>query len=527
MIGEEDTEYLPNWLGKAGYKTEYIGKLMNGQDVLNWKYKPKGWDHVDTLIEPYTYNYNTVVMTANGKKPVWYNGWHQTDVIRAKALARLDGLTSQSSPWFLAIAPVAPHVQGGPGNLPQPLNRHKQDFSNIKVPKPDNFNTKESSLQKQKPAYMKNLPLLNDEQISRADEFYRTRIQAIQGIDEIVEDVIKKLDAAGQLENTYIIYTSDNGYHIGTHRCLAGKTQPYLHDTNIPLIVRHPSIQKSSVSKTASTHIDFAPTFLDIAGVAAADRPELFDGRSLLKEWQSSDTNGVANGIDREIINIEFWGSYVGELNSTRFPKNTYKTMRVVGEQQSWFYARWCTGETELYNTKTDPLELHNLAIAPVSAENQKTMDRLNALLLVTKSCAGSTCRNPWPVLKPENTALPSFSSLTEALNPKLDNYFASRDRFPLVQFKECLNIQLESNEVPFFPPEAKDRLGKEHRKKTDNYNKGTTGDCGYRKIAANGQFGSEEQRNAGLADVEENSRVLSDEEVAGNDCVIVGLGPA
>jgi N-acetylglucosamine-6-sulfatase len=120
-----------------------------------------------------------------------------------RSLARLDGLTSQPDPWFLAIAPTSPHVQGGPGSLAIPLKRHTSDFPDVKVPKPENFNTKDNALQKQKPSYMKDLPLLDDKQIERADEFYQSRIQAIQGLDEIVEDVIAKLERSGELENTY------------------------------------------------------------------------------------------------------------------------------------------------------------------------------------------------------------------------------------------------------------------------------------------------------------------------------------
>lgn len=149
-----------------------------------------------------------------------------------------------------------------------------------------------------------------------------------------------------------VVYTSDNGYHIGTHRLFAGKSLPYIEDTNIPLIVRGPGVPAGATSKIASTHIDFAPTFLDIAQVAEADRPVWFDGRSMLGEWKHADSEVAAKGVDREIINVEFWGHLGNEITGGSYANNSYKTMRIVSEDSAWLYSQWCTGDTELYDTK-------------------------------------------------------------------------------------------------------------------------------------------------------------------------------
>ena len=155
------------------------------------------------------------------------------------------------------------------------------------------------------------------------------------------------------------MYSTDQGYHLGTHRLGAGKSLPYLEDTNIPLVVRGPNIPKGAVSNNPSIVADFAPTFLEIAGLAAQDHPPFFDGSSLLKSWQDTNTPQAAG---KEAINIEYWGDGFTEMHewsdgdyAPYFPglylDNTYKTMRVVGDKHSWMYSRWCTNQTELYDT--------------------------------------------------------------------------------------------------------------------------------------------------------------------------------
>lgn len=168
---------------------------------------------------------------------------------------------------------------------------------------------------------------------------------------------------------------------------------------------------------------------------------------------------------------------------------------------------------------KTDPYELLNLALNP-SDHHKQIINRLNALLLVTKSCVGSTCRNPWPVLKPSEPNLPPAKSLKEAMNPKYNTFFS---KFPPVNFKECLDIQLPSNEMPFYPPEAREGLGLDHRKPTDNYDQGTTGNCTHDEIKPNGKFGGKGQRNATLEDINKTARKLKDNELPEANCHQIG----
>ena len=106
---------------------------------------------------------------------------------------------NKAQPFFLTIAPVAPHVES---KLPKPLARHKQEFPEAKAPRRDNFNPSDS-VSFQKPSWLKQLKQLTESQIDDVDTHFRSRIQALQGVDEIVEDVVEWLYQYGGLKNTY------------------------------------------------------------------------------------------------------------------------------------------------------------------------------------------------------------------------------------------------------------------------------------------------------------------------------------
>ncbi|KAH7141773.1 arylsulfatase [Dactylonectria macrodidyma] len=514
-LGENDN-YLPHWLDKAGYNAEYVGKLFNGNSLLNYSPGPQGWRHIDVLLDPYINTHNTVVMSENGARPKIYRGFHQTDVMRIKALSRLESLIEEEDPFFLMISPTAPHVE----NLrdpPTPASRHIDTFAGSTVLRTPNFNPP-YKYQKHKPSWLRGLPSLNSSQIGEIDHLYQRRIEALQSVDDIIEDVVKMLEDKGVIDNTYIIYSTDQGYHLGTHRHV-GKLLSYVEDTNIPLIVRGPGVKKGIVSHTPSTVTDFAPTFLEIAGLPKKHQPSFLDGASLLKAWMSPSNPKLAE--KKEAINVEFWGTAFTELKlwadgdyAPYFPglylENDYKTMRYVAEKSSWMYSRWCTNDTELYNTLDDPYELNNLANS-TDPHIQRVKSRLNALLLVTKSCAESTCRQPWKVIQPPNLRHgKEIQTLDDALDAKYDKYYAS---FPPVNIDECLGYQFTPNEGPFFPPNANQGLGLEYRQSTDNFAYPEPEPV--QELAQNDPLGGGwDQRRATLEDLLKKARELTDDEI-------------
>lgn len=141
------------------------------------------------------------------------------------------------------------------------------------------------------------------------------------------------------------------------------------------------------------------------------------------------------------------------------YANNTYKTIRIVNEDYAFVYSRWCTGDTELYDTLTDPYEMTNLA-GSTDPDIVRVMSRLNALVM--KSCETDACRDPWSIILPPQTANSTrVSSLAEALDPAYDDFF---DAIPEVTIGECMAYQFADNEIPFYPPEAQYGLGLEYR---------------------------------------------------------------
>lgn len=151
------------------------------------------------------------------------------------------------------------------------------------------------------------LPRQSDAQIDYNDEFYRSRLRALQPIDELVNDVFNLLDDYDVLDDTYVFYTSDNGYHIGQHRLPPGKECGYEEDVNIPLIVRGAGIPRGVATHQVTSHTDLVPTIFEIAGLKARDD---FDGAAIeLTEDGSKDSRGAR----QEHVNLEYWGFALAE----------------------------------------------------------------------------------------------------------------------------------------------------------------------------------------------------------------------
>lgn len=290
-----------------------------------------------------------------------------------------------------------------------------------------------------------------------------------------------------------------------------GKALFYGEDTNIPFGVRGPGVPKNVTSSIPGVHFDLVPTFLDIAGLPKDEWPPFLDGQSLLPQWRSpggGNGAGAGDGNSKETLNVEFWGSCNIEAPNGKelggpFTMTTYKTLRMLGDRASWLLSVWCTGQVELYDTAQDPYELVNLAANP---EYGAVLNRLNALLLVTKSCAEGSCRDPWAVFEPP--AGDRIATMAEAMDARHDEFFAS---FPRVHFNECMQYQDIANEAPFFPAAAAGGLGSKYRQPTDHFVSTSAGIA----FVDDNYYGGPEQRNATLDQVYANARNLTDEEIA------------
>ena len=157
-------------------------------------------------------------------------------------------------------------------------------------------------------SWVRNLPKQDEKTLEYNDHFYRQRLRALQGVDELVHEIVTRLEGSDQLDNTYIIYTSDNGYHIGQHRLPPGKTCGFEEDIRVPFFIRGPGIAKGFTQDAVTTHIDIAPTLLQMANIPLRDD---LDGTPM-----PIHPNG--NATRHEHVTVEYWGrSYLeGEMGA-------------------------------------------------------------------------------------------------------------------------------------------------------------------------------------------------------------------
>ncbi|KAJ9475977.1 Arylsulfatase [Pseudozyma hubeiensis] len=446
-------DWLPTWLQSAGYSTYYTGKLMNGNTVTNWKTSPVlGFNRSALLSDPQTYVYKNASYAIDGTKLVSYPGNYSTDTVRDFGLEYLDEAASHDQPFFVGIAPIGPHAQtetiNGVSTFtdPVPADRHRHLFADQVAPRKANFNPVNAS----GASYVKEIARLNDTVVDYLDEWYRNRLRALQAVDELVDAVMQKAEQLGILDNTYFIYTSDNGYTVGEHRRQPGKTTGYEEDIRVPLIVRGPGISANVRNDSVHSNIDLAATIVHHAG---AEPSYDLDGRVI--DWSGDRPTFRESGTATHHLS-EFWVSQVGGAVEGKYSDlggkilSKYRTLRIKEQGHDYAYTLWCTGERELYDMTIDSVQMNNLlsnssfygALNSTDGGSERLASRLDSLLLNLKACQGSLCRRLWYNLFPEG----EVQSLEQALQSKWDDYF---DRLPRVHFDNCRDGYFPTEELP------------------------------------------------------------------------------
>jgi arylsulfatase A-like enzyme len=290
--GVEDST-IAVWLHEKGYKTALIGKYLNRYPGnMGPQYIPPGWDYWASAVRGNAYGEYNYTLNENGElvgygnKPSSYG----TDVYTGKAVNFIKSCKSEGKPFFIYLAFYAPH---GPAT---PAPRHVNLFHDAKVQRGEAFNEADVS---SKPGFIQNLPALTEEQIQAADAYYGKRLRSLQAVDEAIESIYNTLSETHQLDNTYIVFASDNGFHLGEHRMLRGKQTAYETDIHLPLIVRGPGVARGAKAFQLVGNIDLAPTFADLAG---AKTPDFVDGRSL-----AAILKGDAPKDWRQVFLVEHW----------------------------------------------------------------------------------------------------------------------------------------------------------------------------------------------------------------------------
>jgi len=367
-LGDENT--LATWLHDEGYLTGRIGKYLVGYPEDS-TYIPPGWDEWFGTYGgfPGYYNYGvndngTVIHF--GDQPEDYS----TDVLTNRVVSFLDQAElNDDQPFFAMFAPSTPHAQGTPNGPPIPAPRHLGTFAGLTAPRIPSFNEADVS---DKPPHIAGLPPLTTGQIAAIDRQYQARVESLQAVDEGVEQIINALAERGELENTYIFFTSDNGYHLGQHRQFQGKGEPYEDDIRVPLLVRGPGLREGVSLDQFALNIDFAPTIADLAGATAG---RVMDGQSLAP-LVVRDTPPPQNWRHDFLVEIY--------RNPPMQPGQPGFALRTRHE----LYVEYADGFRELYDLRTDPYELNNLA----DVADKGYLKKLSLRLAELVNCEGASC---------------------------------------------------------------------------------------------------------------------------------------
>ena len=243
------TNWLPIWLQQAGYRTMHVGKFLNGYGRLVPAEVPAGWNDWHGTVDPSTYRFWGYTINENGtlrsygtaaREPELYS----TDFFATRAKQLIAGAAPSEQPFFLSVAFVAPH-SGGPADpddppnqgTPSPAPRHVNAFATEPAPAAPSFNEADMS---DKPLAMQGRRPISAARANAIQENYRQRLESLLAVDEAVDSILVALNATGELKNTLVMFTSDNGFFHGEHRVPAGKLLPYEPSIKLPLLMRGP-----------------------------------------------------------------------------------------------------------------------------------------------------------------------------------------------------------------------------------------------------------------------------------------------
>lgn len=391
----------------SGYHTSYSGKYLNQyalpgssgcikrMDPGCFAHIPLGWDDWHGLMGNSRYYNGTIsnngVPKFHGDKPadylpdIFFN--HTYNFIKS----HLKNESKLGIPFLAVLATPSCH---GPFT---PAPKYIGHFANSSAPITPNYNAST----KDKQWLMRKQSPITEKLAQNINKVHNNRFETLLSVDDYVASIIDLLDTHGELENTYILFTSDHGFQLGQHRLLSDKRHLYEHDIRIPFIIRGPGVPKNQIVDTIVLNIDVAPTLTDIFSGTV---PDDMDGRSFKK---------ILTNIHDDSWRTNFMVDYHGQgkepcglvhcpapppdkfhLNDSY--NNTYacvRTLDVGGNiTTNSMYCEFEDAENfiEYYDHNSDPWQMINAW----KTTPPETLDRLKKILEEFRKCKGKGCRS-------------------------------------------------------------------------------------------------------------------------------------
>jgi N-acetylglucosamine-6-sulfatase len=361
-------------LRRMGYRTAMMGKYLN-------KYQPQdaaapGWDEWDVAgiqgYEEFDYDLNENGHLVHYGGPGAGKDNYLTDVLSGLADRFVQASTTgpRRSPFFLEVATYAPHTPY------TPAPRYAGLYPGLVYPRTPAYGVANTDA----PGWLAYEPPLSAAADALVDESFRKRAESVKSVDDMIGRLVATLERSGVWDNTYLVFSSDNGLHLGEHRLRPGKLTAFDTDINVPLIVVGPHVPSNRTVTAFTENIDLRPTFDSWAGGAPS---EPVDGRSLEPLLAAA---APPSGWPQGIL-VEHHGP-VGDPNDPDYPNRnsgnptSYEALRLKGA----LYVEYADGEREYYDLDTDPFEIHNI----YSRLAKSYVGELHAELVRVENCDDS-----------------------------------------------------------------------------------------------------------------------------------------
>jgi len=410
-VNNNEKHTVATSLKALGYRTLFAGKYLNqyGQDPSSpATHVPPGWDNWLGLVG--NSRYYDYAVSDNGIEKQHGSDYHKdyfTDLVANRSYEFLADTVKNhpDKPWFMQLATPASH--GPDTSAPQYQN---EMFGGATAPRNPNYNYWSGD----KHWLMRWAPPMTARKQSATDELLLKRWRTLLSVDDIVEQLITRVTALGQMERTYFVFFSDNGYHLGQFCFGADKRQPYEADIRVPFAVMGPGIKAGAVEESLALNIDLMPTITELAGGVPH---EAVDGDSLVplllhsaqtgtnrKDFlvdyygEGSPGSGIYGGANPPCIQGQRGGAIPMQSCGDAW-NNTYHCIRELvtpqtNETTTRMYCEFSDKEgfKELYEMKADPWQLTNEAYSNKS-QHTTVLAAMATRLKELKGCAGPSCR--------------------------------------------------------------------------------------------------------------------------------------